>query len=198
MPAIALALFTIFAILGFGWRSWIQRRRTGSTGFKGISGTPGSLEWFAGIGFVVAIAVGALAPALQWAGLLHPLLGAAWLHAAGIVIAIIGIAATVYAQVDMGESWRIGVDPTEKTTLVRSGVFALVRNPTFSAMIVFAFGVMLVTPNPLAVAGFALLVVTIELQVRAVEEPYLSGVHGETYRDYLATVGRFVPKLGAR
>ncbi|HYJ56192.1 MAG TPA: isoprenylcysteine carboxylmethyltransferase family protein, partial [Mycobacterium sp.] len=38
MPAIALSLFAVFAVLGFGWRSWVQRRRTGSTGFKGISG----------------------------------------------------------------------------------------------------------------------------------------------------------------
>ncbi len=196
MPGIALALFIVFAVFGFGWRSWVQRRRTGSTGFKGVSGRPGSLEWFAGIGFVVAIVIGALAPALQWAGVVTPLVTAAWVHVPGIVIAIAGIAATVYAQFDMGDSWRIGVDPAETTTLIRGGVFALVRNPIFSAMIVFALGVTLVTPNPVALAGFALLVLTIELQVRAVEEPYLRVTHGETYREYLATVGRFVPRLG--
>ncbi|MDQ2638478.1 MAG: isoprenylcysteine carboxylmethyltransferase family protein, partial [Actinomycetota bacterium] len=45
MPVVALALFAVFALLGFGWRSWVQRRRTGSTGFRGISGQPGSVEW---------------------------------------------------------------------------------------------------------------------------------------------------------
>ena len=45
-------------------------------------------------------------------------------------------------------------------------------------------------------AGFVLLVVTIELQVRAVEEPYLLATHGDAYRDYLASVGRFVPGVG--
>ena len=38
MPVVALALFAVFGLLGFGWRSWLQRRRTGSTGFRGISG----------------------------------------------------------------------------------------------------------------------------------------------------------------
>ncbi|KWX66752.1 isoprenylcysteine carboxylmethyltransferase family protein [Mycobacterium sp. NAZ190054] len=196
MPATALTLFVVFAALGFGWRSWVQWRRTGSTGFKGVSGRPGSVEWVAGVGFVVAIAVAVAAPALQWAGLVDPLLSVGWIHAAGAVVAAAGIAATVYAQLDMGDAWRIGVDASERTTLVRTGVFARVRNPIFSAMIVFAFGVMLVTPNAVAIAGFAILVVTIELQVRAVEEPYLRAVHGAPYRDYLATVGRFVPGLG--
>ncbi|CAN3129903.1 methyltransferase family protein [Mycobacterium sp. smrl_JER01] len=196
MPVIAIVLFAVFATLGFGWRSWVQRRRTGSTGFKGISGRPGSIEWFAGVGFLAAIVVAVAAPALQWAGLVEPLLTATWVHGAGIVIAAAGIGATVYAQLEMGDAWRIGVDASEKTTLVRTGVFARVRNPIFTAMIIFAFGVMLVTPNAVAVLGFAVLVVTIELQVRAIEEPYLRAVHGATYRDYLATVGRFVPGVG--
>lgn len=46
---------------------------------------------------------------------------------------MVGIAATLYAQIAMGNSWRIGVDPTERTTLVTNGPFALVRNPTFAA-----------------------------------------------------------------
>jgi protein-S-isoprenylcysteine O-methyltransferase Ste14 len=112
------------------------------------------------------------------------------------VIALIGVFATVYAQLDMGDSWRIGVDPNETTTLVRTGVFGWVRNPIFTAMITFGFGIALVTPNLVAVAGFLLLVATIELQVRVVEEPYLLTAHGDTYRDYLANVGRFVPGVG--
>ncbi|UXA11741.1 isoprenylcysteine carboxylmethyltransferase family protein [Mycobacterium sp. SMC-8] len=196
MPAVALCLFAVFAALGFGWRSWVQRRHTGSTGFKGVTGRPGSPEWFAGVGFVVAIAVAGTAPALQWTGLVDPLLAAPWIHLTGAGVAAAGIAATVYAQRDMGDAWRIGVDASETTTLVRTGVFARVRNPIFAAMIVFAFGVTLVTPNVVAIAGFVILVVTIELQVRTVEEPYLRAAHGAPYRDYLAAVGRFVPGVG--
>jgi protein-S-isoprenylcysteine O-methyltransferase Ste14 len=33
-----------------------------------------------------------------------------------------------------GASWRIGVDPDERTTLVTSGPFAIARNPIFTAM----------------------------------------------------------------
>ena len=54
------------------------------------------------------------------------------------------------------------------------------------------------TPNLVAIAGFVLLVATIELQVRIVEEPNLLTVHGDAYRDYLASVGRFVPAVGTK
>lgn len=199
-PALALALLVIFGILGFGWRSWAQRRRTGSTGFRGVSGRPGSVEWCAGAGFVVAIAAATAAPALQFAGLLSPvsLLDAAWIRIVGAAVAVSGIVATLCAQVAMGDSWRIGVDPQETTTLVRSGVFGWVRNPIFAAMLLFGLGIALLTPNALALTAFALLLASIEAQVRAVEEPYLRAVHGDRYREYTATVGRFVPGVGLR
>ncbi|MGB3353743.1 MAG: isoprenylcysteine carboxylmethyltransferase family protein, partial [Mycobacterium sp.] len=31
-----------------------------------------------------------------------------------------------------------------------------------------------------------------------VEEPYLEAVHGDAYRNYASTVGRFVPHAGRR
>jgi protein-S-isoprenylcysteine O-methyltransferase Ste14 len=197
VPVVALVLFVVFAALGFGWRRE-QRRRTGSTGFRGISGRLGSAEWFAGVGFVAALAAAVLAPVLQLVGAVSPVavLHAPLIQTAGIVIAVVGIFATVYAQLDMGDSWRIGVDPSETTTLVRTGVFGWVRNPIFTAMMTFGFGIALVTPNLVAIAGFLLLAATIELQVRIVEEPYLLTVHGDAYRDYLANVGRFVPGVG--
>jgi len=198
MPIVALALFGVFAALGFGWRSWEQRRRTGSTGFRGVSGRLGSAEWFAGSGFVAAPAVAVLASILQLLDVAAPVavLHSPWIQIGGIVVAIVGIFATVYAQLDMGDSWRIGVDPGETTTLVRTGVFGWVRNPIFIAMITFGFGIALVTPNLVALAGFLLLVATIELQVRIIEEPYLLTVHGDDYRSYLTNVGRFMPGVG--
>jgi protein-S-isoprenylcysteine O-methyltransferase Ste14 len=198
MPIVALVLFGVFAALGFGWRSWEQRRRTGSTGFRGVSGRLGSAEWFAGAGFVAAPAVAVLASILQLLDVVAPVavLHAPWIQIGGIVVAIVGIFATVYAQLDMGDSWRIGVDPGETTTLVRTGVFGWVRNPIFIAMITFGFGIALVTPNLVALAGFLLLVATIELQVRIIEEPYLLTVHGDDYRSYLTNVGRFMPGVG--
>lgn len=51
-------------------------------------------------------------------------------------------------------------------------------------------------PNPVSLLGLALVAVAVELQLRVVEEPYLSQVHGGAYSTYSARVGRFVPMAG--
>jgi protein-S-isoprenylcysteine O-methyltransferase Ste14 len=202
MPAtaagdMAVVLFSVFGVLGFGWRSWLQYRRTGSTGLRGIK-TGGLLEYLAGVGFVVALVVAFSAAILQEIGVVEPvrILSVVWVQTVGIVIATAGIAATVYSQLEMGDSWRIGVDERETTTLVHSGVFAWIRNPIYTAMFTFGIGITLVTPNLVACAGLILLVASIQLQVRRVEEPYLLRTHGDAYRAYAAQVGRFIPGVG--
>jgi protein-S-isoprenylcysteine O-methyltransferase Ste14 len=198
MAWIALGCYALYLALAFGLRSAVQRRRTGSTGFKGISGSPGSLEWSAGVLFVVAFAIGVLAPLLELAGVLDPInaLDGPVAHIAGLLLFGGGLAATLYAQLAMGESWRVGVDETERTVLVTHGPFAVVRNPIFAAMIPTSLGLALMVPNIVALAGFIAVLAALEIQVRLVEEPHLRRVHGQAYTRYAAETGRFAPRLG--
>jgi protein-S-isoprenylcysteine O-methyltransferase Ste14 len=198
MATLALILYAVYLLLAFGLRILIQYRRTGSTGFHGLGGRPGSAEWIAGIGFTVALLLGAAAPVLALLGWVGPIasLDTSTTHVLGSALALLGIAGTLYAQLAMGTSWRIGVDPEERTTLVTSGPFALVRNPIFSAMLPTALGLTLLVPSWVSVAGLVGLTVALELQVRVVEEPYLLQAHGRNYADYAARVGRFIPGIG--
>ncbi|HSK49315.1 MAG TPA: isoprenylcysteine carboxylmethyltransferase family protein [Solirubrobacterales bacterium] len=198
MATLALVLYALYLALAFGLRTLIQLRRTGSTGFHGLGGRPGSAEWLAGVGFTLALLLGAAAPVLALLGLVAPVgaLDVAAVHAVGLVLALAGIGATFYAQVAMGTSWRIGVDEAERTELVTAGPFALVRNPIFAAMLPTGLGLTLLVPSWVAFAGFAGLAVALELQVRVVEEPYLHRAHGAAYARYAARVGRFFPGLG--
>jgi protein-S-isoprenylcysteine O-methyltransferase Ste14 len=198
MAAVALALYVAFGALALGGRCWMQWSRTGSTGYRGLSRRLGPLGLAAGISFIVAMVGGLVAPLLQLFRVVSPLhiLNHGLIGGAGLVIAICGLVATLHAQLDMGESWRVGVDTTETTALVRTGTFGLVRNPIFTAMAVFVFGQTLLAPNPVAVAVFLIFVAAVEISVRTVEEPYLLHMHGDDYRDYTAGVGRFVPGVG--
>ena len=72
----------------------------------------------------------------------------------------------------------------------------LVRNPIFAAFLIAFLGFALMVPNPVAIAGAAVMVTGIQVQVRLVEEPYLRRVHGAAYTDYASRVGRFLPGLG--
>ncbi len=117
-------------------------------------------------------------------------------HALGLILFGLGLAATLYAQLTMGESWRVGVDESETDRPRHGGPFAVVRNPIFAAMIPTSLGLALMVPNVVALAGFAALVLALEIQVRLVEEPYLRRVHGQAYARYAARTGRFAPGLG--
>ncbi len=198
MAAAALVLYGISLTLTMGVRMLVQLRRTGSTGIHGLDGRVGSLEWLAGVLFLLALAMGAAAPTLALLGVLEPIpaLDGTAGHAVGIALAVGGIILTFLAQLSMGDSWRVGVDPEERTALVTGGPFKLVRNPIYSAMLPTIFGLVLMVPSVVAIVGLATLVTALEMQVRMVEEPYLLQVHGNTYAAYAARVGRFVPGFG--
>lgn len=197
---VAAVLYAGGAVVLFGVRSWRHRRATGSWGFNGFSRDRGGWAQAAGMIFVAAVLAGVAAPILAVLGLTDvagP--GGSWgvaLAAVGLVLAVAGFAVAAFAQQGMGRSWRIGVDPTEQTELVTGGLFAMVRNPIFTAMIAAQAGTVLLAPTWLGLAGVILLVIACQLQVRKVEEPYLARTHGRRYAEYARRVGRFLPGVG--
>ena len=196
MAAVALALYLVWVTWAFGWQTIRQHRRTGDTGLR-LAARPGTAQWWAKLGFIAAMALGLVAPIAALARLDDiARFDRAWLHAIGIVVAVAGIALTDVAQRAMGAAWRIGVDPDEPTPFVTAGAFGIVRNPIFTAMLVTATGLTMIIPNIVSIIGLAVTIAALELQVRLVEEPYLRELHGDRYREYSATVGRFVPHIG--
>lgn len=198
MEVAALALYALWFALAFGVRIALQVRRTGSTGVRGLDRDAAPLEWLAGALFVTSLLAAASAPLLALLDASEPVgaLDGVVAHAAGVVLAGAGIAGTFIAQLAMGDSWRIGVESEERTELITDGLFALVRNPIYSAMIPTVLGLALMVPSPVALVALAGLGLALELQVRVVEEPYLLRAHGASYAQYAARVGRFVPGIG--
>lgn len=197
MAATALVIYLAGLGLAFGWRSVAQWRATGDTGLRLHAGPAGSVGWWAKLLFIAALLLGLAGPAAGLAGV-DPVavLDRAWIRVAGLALAVAGLVATLAAQTNMGISWRVGVDPGEYTTLVTTGAFALVRNPIFTAMAATSLGLAAMVPNPLSLAATIVLVVSIQVQVRAVEEPHLARIHGPAYAEYAAQVGRFWPGIG--
>lgn len=198
MAAAALSLFVLMMLVSGALRTLIQRRRTGDSGNRRTLSPRGSLGWSAltatDIGYLM---VGVGGPLAHWLGLppvsvlQHPPV-----QVLGVVLAIAGIVGAFGAQMALGASWRIGVDETERTALVTTGLYRCVRNPIFTAVLVTFGGLALMVPNAVALLGWALILTGIEAQVRRIEEPHLHRVHGEPYDRYAAKVGRFLPGLG--
>jgi protein-S-isoprenylcysteine O-methyltransferase Ste14 len=198
MPALAVAIYVLYLVIAFVVRGAIQWRRTGDTGFRLRSDRPGSAQWWARVGFVLALLLGGVAPVLVlvgWIDLVAALDRPAIL-AAGAVLGVASVVAVFVAQLAMGSSWRVGVDPAERTDLIVRWPFTLVRNPIFTTMAMGSIGLALLAPTWLGLGAAAVLVLSLEYQVRNVEEPYLRATHGARYREYAAHVGRFVPGIG--
>jgi steroid 5-alpha reductase family enzyme len=193
----ALRLLVVYLVFAFGVRVAVSLRTTGKTGITSIVGAP-PVELLGGSLFVGGIAAGVASPILVKHGNLDPMggLDVAGLHAVGFLLVGVGIAGTFLAQMQMGTSWRIGVDESERTDLITGGLFSLVRNPIYSFMIAAWTGFALMVPTWLALASVPIGLVGLEIQVRLVEEPHMLRTQGEPYRAWAARVGRFLPGIG--
>jgi protein-S-isoprenylcysteine O-methyltransferase Ste14 len=197
MAVLALVLIAVWLLLVACVRSCIQMRRTGDSSVPHFRDQPGSPQWWARLVSGIGVAFAVAAPLAELAGL-DPItiLDRTPIRTAGIVLVVLGIAATFAAQLAMGASWRPDVDPDARTALVTTGPFRLVRNPIFTATGTTAAGLALMVPNLLAAAMLIAFVTALEIQVRLVEEPHLYRVHGTAHVQYAARTGRFLPWIG--
>jgi protein-S-isoprenylcysteine O-methyltransferase Ste14 len=198
LPLIGLVTFGVVA---FGWRSWFHSRHFGSSGVVLFR----SGRWMQHVrecllllimtlltaqALIVAVAPDALAGLAV--GRL-PTTGSKL--AFGMVLVIGSLALMVAAQLEMGASWRVGVDETARPGLVTRGLYRFSRNPIYLAMFVSLAGFAFLVPTWLTLAVLAISVAAIQNQVRE-EERYLQRVYGDAYAAYARRVGRFVPGLG--
>jgi hypothetical protein len=113
MAVAALVLLAAWLLLVAGLRTLIQLRRTGDASAPRFQDRPGSPQWWARLLSAVGFACAVAAPLAELAGL-DPItiLDRTPVRAAGVVLVVLGIAATFAAQLAMGASWRPDVDPT--------------------------------------------------------------------------------------
>jgi protein-S-isoprenylcysteine O-methyltransferase Ste14 len=198
MAKLAAAMLVVFFGLASLVRIAIQLRRTGKTGLIGLRRDAGLFDWLSGILFVGGMAMAVVSLCLVLRDDLEPIdaLDVDLLHGIGIALAALGGLAVFGAQLGMGASWRIGVSDDQGTDLVTGGWFSIIRNPIYTSMVAGWTGFALMVPTWLGFAAVMVIAVGLELQVRAVEEPYLVRTHGREYERYAERVGRFVPGVG--
>ena len=197
MAGWAVALLVVYGLLAFGVRVAVALRTTGRTGVVRLSGVP-PIELLGGFLFIGSGAIGVANPILVLGDVIEPIdaLDKTGTHVLGFAFAGVGIAGTFLAQMEMGASWRIGVNESERTDLVTGGVFSLCRNPIYTFMVLTWLGLALLVPTWLSIFSVPATIIAFEVQVRLVEEPYLLRSHGDAFRAYASHVGRFVPGAG--
>ena len=185
----------------FLWRPWLQSRRYGSHGillFRRGGAAQRVRDAFAVALFVLLLAqslAAAFAPESLPLAQADRRAHAAVRPGLGALLMLAGLVLLVAAQLELGASWRLGIDERARPGLVTSGLYAFSRNPIFLALLVIVAGYMLLIPTLLSSALLAGTYVGTRLQIAA-EEAYLLRTYGGQYRAYARNVGRLVPGIG--
>lgn len=110
---------------------------------------------------------------------------------AGWTLLILSLVIIWFAQSNMRESWRIGIDVENKSELVTDGFFAISRNPIFLGIMIANVGLFLALPNAFTLLIIGLSSVSISTQIR-LEEEFLLKEFGGQYQNYKAKVRRWI------
>jgi protein-S-isoprenylcysteine O-methyltransferase Ste14 len=110
-----------------------------------------------------------------------------------VAIAFAALWGTLICWRKMGKSWRMGIDPGERTQLVFTGAYAYVRHPIYALSSLLMLASVAAVPAPLMIVVGVIHLGFLQWEARR-EERYLVQLHGADYSTYLSNVGRFVPK----
>lgn len=108
--------------------------------------------------------------------------------------AVAALLLSFYCWYYMGQHWRIGIDPEEKTKLITDGPFKYNRHPIYSLQILL---MMATLASLQTIAAGILFCVHLGLFYFEAyrEEEFALTVHKDDYREYMKRTGRFFPGL---
>lgn len=128
--------------------------------------------------------------ALIAAAVLAPARGSNWAIPAAILAAI-GAAVVIVAQMQMGRAWRVGVREGDAPLFVSHGLFRFSRNPIFAGMMLVGLSASLVSGTWWSWVALAIFIASCAVQVR-IEEAHLEASFGQSYREFRASVPRWL------
>ena len=133
--------------------------------------------------------------ATEWVRHLLPanIPGGRWLSAAGVVLMLIGLAVRITAIVTLGKFFTVNVATHASQTIQRSGLYSIVRHPSYLGLEICFMAVGLHSRN-WACLALMLIAPTLAVLYRIhVEEQALLGAFGAEYGEYSRTTKRLIP-----
>lgn len=112
------------------------------------------------------------------------------LRIAGVVFAGAALGLIFTAQIQMRDSWRVGIDDTGNTEMVTRGLFGFFRHPIYLFAVVAGFSVFLIDPHSVSLVSFAAVYLALSFQAR-MEEEFMLRKWGERYRGFMRSRGRW-------
>ena len=112
---------------------------------------------------------------------------------AGVALFVIGLIMAAMARIQLGGAWTALPRPRAGGQLAQQGIYSVVRNPIYDAVILFGIGGSLVTGSVAGLILTAVLAAFLVLKVHR-EEAWLRQQY-PGYDDYARRVKRFIPAI---
>jgi protein-S-isoprenylcysteine O-methyltransferase Ste14 len=117
-----------------------------------------------------------------------------FLQILGLILGLVSLLLMALTRLNLGSSWRVGLDYQTTEALVMTGFYRYLRNPYFTFFLGFQFSFILIAPTAIMICAFVQVALLLGLQARQ-EEIFLQEKYGEAYLAYRQKTGRFLPKL---
>lgn len=191
----AILLSTSFMLLAVIGRMLIQYYYTRDHGVRFIKASSPLGHIIATSSFVISFAVSIVLILLEANGFfVLDIILPNFIRYVATAISVTGIVIVLFAQIQMGRSWRIGVDDKEKTLLIQTGLYRYSRNPIYLGIFVYWIGMVAVFASMSMLLCGLICVLSIDYIVRKIEEPYLIKIHGADYKLYIENTHRYIGK----
>jgi protein-S-isoprenylcysteine O-methyltransferase Ste14 len=133
--------------------------------------------------------------AVEWVAHLFPgqMPAGHWLRSASVALLVAGLSIRIIAIVTLGRSFTVNVATHASQSVKRSGLYSMVRHPSYLGLEICFLAVGLHSRNW---AGLALMLIAPTLAVLYrihVEEQALLGAFGAEYADYSRNTKRLIP-----
>jgi protein-S-isoprenylcysteine O-methyltransferase Ste14 len=111
-----------------------------------------------------------------------------------LLLCLAGWSLAIWARLTLADNWSGSITLKENHSLVKTGPYALIRHPIYTALLTSFLGTALLEGRWRGLAGFVLLAVILKFKSQK-EERLMLSTFGDEYQTYYRSTGAMLPRL---
>lgn len=119
-------------------------------------------------------------------------------RSAGVLFIVAGCIMNIAGRISLGNNWGNQIRIYKNHTLIRSGIYSIVRHPLYASIMLMFYGAGIVYMNISSILSVTFIFIPFMYCRAKQEETLLVEKFGDDYRNYVQKVGMLFPKFVRR